>query len=117
MTFQTETVLSGSVPPSSRGFERLRKPGVSSDRAQCRSGRISLGQHHVGLFSSDGVVDGQHESAGQLDRSVARLEPMRFDGARAKPTTVWTGLWLLGRRGPAESALTELGAEAMLPPA
>jgi hypothetical protein len=44
MTFQTETVLSCSVPPSSRGFERLNteKP-PDRQRDRCRSLAVSIG--------------------------------------------------------------------------
>jgi hypothetical protein len=46
MTFQTETVLSCSVPPSSRGFERLNteKPTTSAILA------VSIAAHALGTI-------------------------------------------------------------------
>jgi hypothetical protein len=49
MTFQTETVLSCSVPPSSRGFERLNTEKPSDlQRDPCRSHAVSKGAHALG---------------------------------------------------------------------
>jgi hypothetical protein len=49
MTFQTETVLSCSVPPSSCGFERLNteKP-PDRQRDPCRSLAVFIGAHALG---------------------------------------------------------------------
>jgi hypothetical protein len=49
MTFQTETVLFCSVPPSSRDFERLNteKP-PDRQRDPCRSPAVSIGVHALG---------------------------------------------------------------------
>jgi hypothetical protein len=49
MTFQTETALSYSVPPSSRGFERLNTEKPSDrQRDPWRSLAVSKGAHALG---------------------------------------------------------------------
>ena len=87
MTFRTETVLSCSVPPSSRGFERLNTGrdrglgGAGGGPTGRLAGMAAAGRLQYDCFRFRGVP----QESGAIESTVRRLINLRLKGT----STFW----------------------------